>query len=626
VSLYEFEPIGLDTLDAILPAVEQPARYTGGEWNSIRKQWDAVSVRFALAFPELYEVGMSNLGLAILYDLLNAQPDVLAERVYAPAPDMEKAMRTAGLPLYSLESRRPLRAFDIIGFSLAYELNYTNVLNMLDLAGLAVWARDRASGDPLVVAGGSMALNPEPMAEFFDLFVIGDGEEAVLELTALYRRMRQSPSFSKQEFLRQAASLAGVYVPSLYSVRYCADGAIAAVAPLEQGAPRSIRRRVVRALPPPPVRPVVPYVGVIHDRANLEIQRGCAHACRFCHAGIVYRPLRRRPRQEIVDAAEAIIRNTGHEEVALVSLSSADYEGIESLLAELLARHQEQAVSFSLPSLRIDSFSVRLASLTQERRKTGLTFAPEAGSQRLRDVINKGVTEADLLRTVEAAFGAGWRRVKLYFMLGLPTETEQDIEAIVDLTYKVREVGRRVTGRRVEVSVSVATFVPKPFTPFQWTGLLGRDEIVRRQGILKTRLRGKGLTVGWHDPDASLLEATLARGDRRVAQAIYRAWRKGAVFDAWGDRFKPDIWWAAFEESALAPDFYARRPRAVDEALPWDHIDVGVSKQYLIREWERSQAGETTPGCSEQCAGCGIRAAYGDTFDDDGAVCWERVG
>ena len=619
------ESISLDVLNTILPAVEQPARYTGGEWNSIYKDWDSVHLHFALAFPELYEVGMSNLGMMVLYDLLNTQPNVLAERVYAPAPDMEKAMRSAGIPLYALESRRPLKAFDIIGFSLACELNYTNVLNMLDLGGIPVWARDRNADDPLIIGGGSMTYNPEPMAEFFDLLVIGEGEEVLLELVELYRQMHMSASLTKEEFLRRAAGVSGIYVPSLYSVRYHADGTVAAIEPRFPNVPPSISRRMTRVLPPPPIRPVVPYVGIVHDRANIEIQRGCGHACRFCHAGMVYRPLRQRPRVEIVEAVDSIISNTGHEEVALLSLSSADYAGIESLLAELLERYKEQSISFSLPSLRIDSFSVGLASLTQERRKTGLTFAPEAGSQRLRDVINKGVTELNLLQTVEAAFGAGWRRVKLYFMLGLPTETEQDIEAIVNLTHKVQDVGARVTRRRVEINISVATFIPKPFTPFQWTELLNKDEIVQRQDVLKTRLRGKGLTVGWHDPESSLLESALARGDRRVAEAVYHAWQKGALFDAWGDQFKPEIWWEAFDEAGLEPDFYARRTRALDEVLPWDHIDVGVSKRYLVREWEKSQKGETTPACSEQCTGCGIRSTYAEGLESCETVCQEKA-
>jgi radical SAM family uncharacterized protein len=399
---------------------------------------------------------------------------------------------------------------------------------------------------------------------------------------------------------------------------------VAAVEPRSAVVPPTITRRIVPKLPPPPVRPVVPYVGVVHDRANVEIQRGCSHGCRFCHAGIVYRPVRERPVAEVLEVVDAILHNTGHEEVALLSLSSADYRNIEPLLKELLNRYKDQQISFSLPSLRIDSFSVELAALTQERRKTGLTFAPEAGSQRLRNVINKGVTEEDLLRTVEAAFGAGWRRVKLYFMMGLPTETDEDIEAIVELARKVRDVGREITGKRVEINVSVATFVPKPFTPFQWMGLLDSDTIVRRQDVLKSRLRGKGLKIGWHDPDSSLLEAVLACGDRRLGEVIYRAWRNGATFDAWGDRFKPEAWWSAFAESNLDPDFYARRARPVDEVLPWDHIDVGVSKRFLVREWENSMEGKVSPGCMEKCMGCGIRSAYDETFETCEAACGEK--
>ena len=608
------QPVASGALDAILPTIEQPARYSGGEWNSIRKDWETVSVHWALAFPELYEVGMSNLGMTILYELLNGEPDTLAERVYAPATDMERAMRAVGLPLYSLESRYPLRAFDLLGFSLSCELNYSNVLNMLDLAGIPVRATERSEGDPLVVGGGTMTFNAEPMSDFFDLFVIGEGEEVVLELGDLYRELRASGGFTRQEFLRRAVRIGGIYVPAFYAVQYHADGTLARIEPLYAGVPATITRRIVPVLPPPPVRPVVPYVGVVHDRANVEIQRGCSHGCRFCHAGVIYRPVRERSRQEIRETVAALLRNTGHEEVSLTSLSSADYHDIAPLLHELLEKYQEQSISFSLPSLRIDSFSVQLGSLTQARRKTGLTFAPEAGSQRLRDVINKGVTEADLLHTAAAAFRTGWRRVKLYFMMGLPTETDEDIEAIADLTCKVRDVGREARGKQIDVSVSVATFVPKPFTAFQWTGLADVDTLTRRQDILKRRLRGRGLSVGWHDPESSLLEAALARGDRRMGQVIYRAWRNGAVFDAWGDQFTPQAWWSAFAATELSPDFYARRVRPIEERLPWDHIAVGVSKRFLHREWENSQAGIVTPGCMERCAACGIRTAYGESF------------
>jgi radical SAM family uncharacterized protein len=625
VNRSENAPIDSQALDLILPTVEQPARYTGGEWNSVQKDWEAVSLHCALAFPELYEVGMSNLGMAILYELLNDQPDVLVERVYAPAQDMERALRKINLPLYSLESRRPLAAFDVVGFSLACELNYSNVLNMLELGGIPVRATDRDEQHPLVIGGGSMTCNAEPMTDFFDLFVVGEGEEATLDLVELRRQMVREGSMSRAAFLRRASHICGIYVPSFYTVRYHADGAVAAVEPQSSEVPSSITRRIAAVLPPPPVHPVVPYVGVVHDRANIEIQRGCSHGCRFCHAGIIYRPVRQRSLDEILEAVDEILHNTGHEEVALLSLSSADYRDIEPLLEALLERHKDQQISFSLPSLRIDSFSVQMAALTQERRKTGLTFAPEAGSQRLRDVINKGVTEDDLLRTVESAFSTGWRRVKLYFMLGLPTESDEDIEAIVQLTQKVRDIGRQIRGKRVEVNVSVATFVPKPFTPFQWMGLLDQDVMVRRQNMLKSRLRGKGLSVGWHDPESSLLEAALARGDRRMGEVIYRAWQNGAAFDAWGDHLKPEAWWSAFAEAGLDPEFYAYRDRSLDETLPWDHINVGVSKRFLIREWENSRKGVTSPGCMETCMGCGIQSAYEESFETCLAVCGEKA-
>jgi radical SAM family uncharacterized protein len=618
------EPVDGVRLDRILPGVEQPARYTGGEWNSVAKDWSRTPIRIALAYPDVYEVGMSNMGLAILYELLNDLPDVAAERVYAPWTDMEDALRSAGLPLYSLETRRPLAAFDWIGFSLGYELNYTNVLNMLDLAGIPARARERDERHPLVIGGGSMTYNSEPVADFFDLFVVGEGEEVTPELVDLYRRTRGSGGYSRAAFLRQAAQIEGVYVPSLYAVRYADDGTVAGVAPVEPGVPERIRRRIVRVLPPPPVRPVVPYIQIVHDRASLEIQRGCSHGCRFCHAGVVYRPVRERPMAEVLAAVDALLRNTGHEEVALVALSSTDYTDIDVLLAELLARHRKQQISFSLPSLRIDSFSVRLAALTQERRKTGLTFAPEAGTQRLRDVINKGVTDEDLLSTAQAAFATGWRRIKLYFMMGLPTETDEDIEAIALLARRVLEVGRRSVGRAAEVSVSVSTFVPKPFTPFQWMPLLGRDDIVRRQGILRDRIRGKGLSVSWHDPESSLLEAALARGDRRIGEVIFRAWRGGARFDAWSDHLKPGVWDAAFAKVGLEADFYARRERSLDEPLPWAHVDVGVSERFLKREWAKSQRGEPSTSCLDRCMSCGIASAYPAEIDACRAVCAER--
>jgi radical SAM family uncharacterized protein len=593
-------------LDGILPEVAKPARYTGHEWNSVVKDWDQVEVKVALAYPDTYEVGMSNLGLMILYDVLNQEEGILAERAYAPWVDMEEAMRCAGVPLYSLESRRPLADFDIIGFSLQYELNYTNVLNMLDLAGLLPLAAERDDEAPLIIGGGSCAYNVEPMADFFDLFVIGEGEEVLLELVRAYRRVRGT----KAHFLREAARIEGIYVPSLYGVRYHDNGTVAAVEPLVPEIRTRIRKRVVETLPPAPTRLVVPHIEVIHDRAMIEIQRGCTQGCRFCQAGFIYRPLRERPLEEVLETVEDIVQETGYEEVALVSLSSADHSQIEPMVRRLTTDYQHPLLAVSLPSLRTDSFSVELAEMFQGRRKTGLTFAPEAGSQRLRDVINKNVTEDDLLRTAEAAYSSGWHRIKLYFMVGLPTETLEDVAAIADLVEKVRAIGRRHQGKRTQVSVSLATFVPKPFTPFQWLPLIDETTLEEKQELLRRRLRGPGISFSWHDPRTTLLEAALSRGDRRLGQVIYHAWQLGAKFDAWNELFDEDLWWRAFAEAGLDPNFYARRERSFDEVLPWDHIDVGVRKEFLIEEYQRSLGGEVSPDCRQHCMNCGILAAF----------------
>jgi len=593
------------TLEQALLRVARPARYTGHEWNAAVRPWEAASVRLALAFPDVYEIGMSNLGLQILYDLVNRRDDALADRAFAPWPDMEAELRARGLPLSGLESGRPLAQFDIIGFSLQYELNYTNLLNMLDLAGLPLHSRQRTDAHPLVIAGGTGALNPEVLADFVDLFVLGDGEETLPDLLDLYRQARWDRSRPGREgklaFLRAAAQLEGTYVPEFYRVSYTADGRVEGVEPTLPEAPARPRRRFVRVLPPPPVRPLVPYLDVVHDRAAIEVQRGCTRGCRFCQAGIIYRPVRERPLGEVLEAVEELLANTGYEELSLVSLSTSDYGEIQPLLTELARRYPD--LNVSLPSLRIDSFSVGLAQAIQ-RRKSSFTFAPEAGSQRLRDVINKGVTEENLLAATAAAFSQGWNSIKLYFMIGLPTETMEDVEGIADLAEKVRAQGRQLRGPRAHVGASVATFIPKPHTPFQWVGQETEDTLGPKQARLRQRLRKVDLS--WNDPETSRLEAILARGDRRLGSALHRAWQLGARFDAWREQLRLDAWTRAMVETGLDPAFYAHRQRDLDEVLPWDHIDVGVSRRFLQREWERARRGELSPDCrSGQCLGCG---------------------
>jgi radical SAM family uncharacterized protein len=599
-----------DTLDRILPHVSKPARYTGGEWNSIVKDWEACDVRWALAFPETYEIGMSNLGLAILYDLLNGHEGVLAERVYAPWVDMETALRAAGLPLFSLESRHSLADFDILGFSLPYEQLYTNLLNMLDLAGLPVLAAQRNGRHPLVIAGGGAVYNPEPLAGFVDAFALGDGEELVFDITCAVRDAKQRGS-TRDELLQRLAEIPGVYVPSLYEVAYRADGTLARVRPTAPEARLPVRKRIVATLPPPVTRPIVPYLDTVHNRAAIEIQRGCTRGCRFCHAGMVYRPVRERPVAEVLEAVEAIIANTGFEEIALLSLSSSDYAQIETLVTELVARHGDQHLSISLPSLRIESVSVGLMEQLQATgRRSSFTFAPEAATERLRGVINKPIPDEELLSVAEQVYGRGWKTLKLYFMIGHPTQTLDDVAAIVDLALQVRAVGRRALGRKAQVNVSVSTLVPKPHTPFQWVPLASEEEIRAQQDYLKEKLRGPGLKLNWNNYQETLLEAVLSRGDRHLGAVIHRAWQLGARFDGWSDQFKAEAWLQAFREMELEVGFYTRRPRSPDEVFPWDHIDAGVTKEYLRRDHEASLRGETRLDCREQCYACGILTAF----------------
>ncbi len=591
-------------LDRILPRVSKPARYTGHEWNSRRpatdgRGWDSAQARLLFAYPDVYEVGMSNLGLQILYEIANSEaangrPAFLAERCFAPWPDMEEQMRQHGIPLFSLESKRPATEFDIIGFSLQYELNYTNVLNMLDLAGLPVRSADRDERWPLVIAGGTGALSPEPLTPFVDLFVLGDAEESLPELLGSFRRGE-----AREEALRRAAGIEGIYVPRFYDVSYHADGTVAAVAPNWPEAPTRPWRRLVEHLPYPPVRPIVPYLQAVHDRAMVEVMRGCTRGCRFCQAGVVYRPVRERPREETLEAIARILAHTGYDEVSLVSLSSSDYSCIGPVVQELVQRYPRLRVS--LPSLRTDSFSIELAEAVQRQRRSSLTFAPEAGSERMRQVINKGVTEDDVLRTAETAFSHGWQSLKLYFMIGLPGENDEDIEAIVRLVRQVQGIGRRHRGK--QVSASIATFVPKAHTPFQWVPQAA--DVSAKQEYLRRSLRSS--KVGWGDPFASRLEAVLARGDRRLGAVLEGAWRRGARFDAWSEHLNREAWEQAFAAEGIDPAFYAYRARGENEVLPWEHLDIGVTKRFLWQEYQRSLLAEPTADCRDgNCAGCGL--------------------
>jgi radical SAM family uncharacterized protein len=598
----------LTNLDNILFQVVKPARYTGGEWNAVTKDWAKTPVRVALSYPDLYELGVSTLALPILYELLNSQPDVLAERAFAPWPDMAGHLRSSGIPLFSLESKRPLKDFDIIGFSLGYELTYTNVLNMLHLARIPLRAAERSESQPLVIAGGSCALNPEPMADFIDCFAIGDGEEVTLELVSEFRDWKRAQA-PKEELMRRLAQIPGVYVPGLYQVAYGANGLFKSITPTAAEASPRIKRRIVAELPPPPPRPVVPYVKATHDRGAVEIQRGCSRGCRFCQAGNTYRPVRERPPEEVLKAVGEVMANCGYNEVSLVSLSTSDYPGISELVASLFHRYQDQNLVLSLPSLRPDSFSVRLLDSLAAHKRPGLTFAPEAGSERLRQAINKNTTEDAILETAAEAFAHGWNSLKLYFMLGLPTETTDDVEAIATLIDKISSLGkRRRGGGRPQLRVSLSTFVPKPHTPFQWAAQESEPQLNAKIELLKQRLRRKDVRLSWNDPKVSQLEAAMSRGDRRLAGVIQRAWQLGAIFDGWSEHFNYENWLRAFQESHLEPALFAQRELLLDEPLPWAHIDTGLTQAFLKREQKNALVSKEVPDCRyQECTACGLQ-------------------
>jgi len=601
----------INRLEQILPVVQKPGRYTGGELNQVVKDWESVKVRVALVFPDIYDLGMSNLGLAILYDQINQRADALAERAYAPWTDMEAALREHEMPLYSLESKHALADFDIIGISLPYETLYTNTLNILDLGGVPVRSAARGEHHPLVIAGGHAAYNPEPMHAFIDAFVIGEGEEVIHEIIDVYQDWKQRGA-SRNELLRALSRIWGVYVPSLYRAHYLADNTFSHLEKLDEAAPLPVVKRIVPKLPPPLTNFIVPYIDTVHNRIPVEIMRGCTRGCRFCQAGMVTRPVRERSVAEIVAALEEALNKTGFGEVGLLSLSSSDYTHIVELVNAVSERFNGRHLKISLPSLRIESFSAELMEALRANRRGGFTLAPEAATERMREIINKPVSTAQLLETVRAIYSRGWTTIKLYFMIGHPSETLEDVQAIADLCRLVLAEGRKIIGKRAQVTAGVSTFVPKPHTPFQWVACDTQEQIRAKQSLLKRALRAPGLKMNWVDPEETMLEAWLSRGDRRMANVIQRAWELGAKFDAWGDHFRYDLWLRAFAECGLDPDFYTHRQRPIDETFPWEHISTTVRKKFLTEDYLWSQQGKTRVDCRERCFACGILPTFAD--------------
>lgn len=614
--------INKSKLERILLKVQKPGRYTGGELNQTVKDWNQVRTKVALVFPDIYDLGMSNLGLAILYDLLNQQDDVLAERAYLPWLDMESEMRSAGIPLYSLENKRPLREFDIIGISLPYETLYTNTLNVLDLAGIPLFSSDRSTFDPLVIAGGHATFNPEPLYRFIDAFVIGEGEEVIHEIVNVYQEWKQNLN-SRRDLLLALARIEGVYIPSFYEPKYEPDGTIRQIDRLIPEAPYPIVKRIVAKLPPPPTRFIVPYIDTVHNRVPIEIMRGCTRGCRFCHAGMVTRPVRERSVDEIVDAIERSIAATGFEEVGLLSLSSSDYTHVVDLVRAVSDKFKDRQLTISLPSLRIETVSVELMDALPADRRSGFTLAPEAATERMRQIINKPVSTSQLLETAREIYRRGWPTIKLYFMIGHPSETLEDVRAIVDLCKAVLREGHKTIGRRAKLHAGVSTFVPKPHTPFQWVACDTIESINQKLDFLKRHLRGDGLKLTWTQPEVTLVEAWLSRGDRRLADVIYHAWKLGAKFDAWKDQLNFNAWTEAFRIVGLDPAFYTHRPRAYDEVFPWDHISTAVRKSFLLQDLHRSENAIPLNDCRNQCYACGILPTFADLRRENPGDAWK---
>ena len=611
--------------DEILMKIEKPARYIGGEVNSVMKDPEKVDIRFAMCFPDVYEIGMSHLGIQILYDMFNRREDVWCERVYSPWLDLDRVMREEKIPLFALESQDPVKNFDFLGITIQFEMCYTNILQILDLSGIPLHAADRTEEDPFVIGGGPCTYNPEPLADFFDIFYIGEGETVYDELLDVYKEWKKSGE-SREQFLRRAAGIEGLYVPMFYDAEYNADGTLKSFRPNDPCAPESVKKQVVTDVTaaPYPLSPVVPFIKATQDRVVLEIQRGCIRGCRFCQAGIPYRPKRERNVERLKEYARAILQSTGHEEISLSSLSSSDYSELKELVLFLIDEFRDKGINISLPSLRIDAFSLDVMSRVQDIRKSSLTFAPEAGSQRMRNVINKGLTEEDILDGAGQAFEGGWTKVKLYFMLGLPTETEEDMKEIARLSDRVArryyEIPKEQRHGKCQITASSSFFVPKPFTPFQWASMCTAEEYMQKASVVKNefqeQLNRKSLKYNWHDAQVTVLEGVMARGDRRISRVIEEAYRLGCLFDSWTESFHNDLWMQAFENTGTDIAFYNLRKREKDELFPWDFIDIGVSRKFLYREWERAMAEEVTPNCRVQCSGCGA-AKYG------GGVCYE---